>query len=505
MSTLINNQSSHNLKDFHAAAYDLNRFQRKNIALDAIKRQTPISHIATRNSVSRKFIYQQKNLAIQGVEDAFSKNMRIEYDKELFNISVTKVWLRQLVLSLSLCCHSSFRGIQELLEGVFDFQISIGTIYAIIRDAAACAQSVNNEENLSSIRVGALDEIFQGDIPVLVGCDPKSLYCFLLSAEESRDANAWGCHLLDLQDKGLQPKYTVADFGTGLRAGQRESWPEIPCHGDVFHAEMDMGKLFYYLDNRAKTAMSTLVSLESKMTRAKKKNKPQKFTRKIGDAWKEADRAIQLADDIGILNEWLQEILSPSGPSFEEKRMLFDFVVQELKDREYLCRYRIRPVRIKLENHRDSLLKFAELIDSSLAGIAEETGVSLYDIRQIYILQVMSRDNPKRWKQEHYIRSRLKYKFYELSEAVRDIASVVVRTSSSVENLNSRLRNYFFLRKQIGPESLDLLRFYLNYRRFPRSERPERVGRIPAELLQGEELPHWLETLGFERFRRFAA
>jgi len=27
----------------------------------------------------------------------------------------------------------------------------------------------------------------------------------------------------------------------------------------------------------------------------------------------------------------------------------------------------------------------------------------------------------------------------------------VVRASSVIENLNSRLRNYFFLRKQVGP------------------------------------------------------
>ena len=383
MSTLINRPSAHNLKDIRAVAHGLNSSQRQKIALDAIKGKAPISHIAAQHDVSRKFIYQQKTLAMQGVEDAFYGNLPIGDNKEIFNIPVTKTWLRQLIIALSLCCHSSFRGIQELLDGVFDHQISLGTIHNIIRDAVVVAQSVNNEEDLSSIQVGALDEIFQGDIPVLVGCDPKSLYCFLLSAEESRDANTWGCNLLDLQDKGLQPEYTVADFGQSLRAGQRECWPEVPCHGDIFHAEMDMGKLFYYLDNRSKTAMSILASLENKMARAKKRNKTQKFTRKIGDAWKEAMRATQLTDDIGILNEWLQEILLPIGPSLEEKRELFDFVVQELKEREHLCRFRMQPVRKKLENHRDSLLQFAELIDSSLAGIAEEMDVSLYDVRQV--------------------------------------------------------------------------------------------------------------------------
>ncbi len=73
-----------------------------------------------------------------------------------------------------------------------------------------------------------------------------------------------------------------------------------------------------------------------------------------------------------------------------------------------------------------------------------------------------------------------------------------------VENLNSRLRNYFFLRKQLGQEYLDLLRFFLNHHTFMRSEHPERVGKSPTELLTGEKQPHWLELLGFERFKRSA-
>jgi hypothetical protein len=71
-----------------------------------------------------------------------------------------------------------------------------------------------------------------------------------------------------------------------------------------------------------------------------------------------------------------------------------------------------------------------------------------------------------------------------------------------VENLNSRLRNYFFLRRQIGPQYLELLRFFLNHSPFSRSQHSERVGKTPAELLTGQAHPHWLELLGFTRFQR---
>ena len=76
------------------------------------------------------------------------------------------------------------------------------------------------------------------------------------------------------------------------------------------------------------------------------------------------------------------------------------------------------------------------------------------------------------------------------------------KSSSVVENVNSRLRTYFSLRRHLGPEYLELLRFYLNHRERERSERPERRGRTPAELLTGVAHGHWLELLGFERFAR---
>ena len=79
------------------------------------------------------------------------------------------------------------------------------------------------KHNLSRIRIGLLDEIFQAGDPVLVGVDAKSTFCFLLSLEEHRDADTWGIRLLELVDRGFAPEATVADFGSGLRAGHQGS------------------------------------------------------------------------------------------------------------------------------------------------------------------------------------------------------------------------------------------------------------------------------------------
>jgi len=73
-----------------------------------------------------------------------------------------------------------------------------------------------------------------------------------------------------------------------------------------------------------------------------------------------------------------------------------------------------------------------------------------------------------------------------------------------VENLHGRLRPYFYLRQEIGFGYLDLLRFYLNHVPFQRSEREERVNKSPTEILTGKSHPHWLDMLGFQRFKQAA-
>jgi hypothetical protein len=89
-----------------------------------------------------------------------------------------------------------------------------------------------------------------------------------------------------------------------------------------------------------------------------------------------------------------------------------------------------------------------------------------------------------------------------LREAVLELLDQVVRASSVIENLNSRLRSYFFLRRHLGREHLTLLQFFLNHRRFMRSKHREREGKSPAELLTGQSHGHWLSLLGYTPFSR---
>jgi len=123
-----------------------------------------VSELARQHEVSRKFLYRQVHTAEEALNEAFTPSSRP--DDVLFYLPVTKAWLRQLVLALVLICHSSYRGVVELLRDLFDYRISLGTVHNIVHSAVPHAQRINQQHDLSRILIGLLDEIFQARDPV---------------------------------------------------------------------------------------------------------------------------------------------------------------------------------------------------------------------------------------------------------------------------------------------------------------------------------------------------
>ena len=207
---------------------------RKDLAIQAVAGSETVSDLAARHGVSRKFVYRQTHKARAALDDAFSP--AVPDGAVLFELAVTKAWLRQVIVGLTLICRSSYRGVVEFLRDLLGVSVSLGHVHDVLQAATRRASAVNGEPDLSGIRVGLHDELFQGATPVLAGVDAASTYCYLLAAEHRRDADTWGVHLLDAAAQGLRPDHTIADAGRGLRAGQEAAWGDTPpCHGDVFH------------------------------------------------------------------------------------------------------------------------------------------------------------------------------------------------------------------------------------------------------------------------------
>ena len=448
--------------------------------------------MAAGHNVSRKFVYQQANKASAALAEVFSSSA--PDDEVLFELPVTKMWLRQLTLGLTLICHSSYRGVVELMRDLLGVRISEGTIHNVQQAAARQAGAINRGIDLSPIRVGLHDEIFQRSQPVLAGVDARSTYCYLLAAAEHRDADTWGIHLLDASQQGLNPDYTIADAGQGLRAGQKAAWGDKPCHGDVFHIQHQCEALANTLAGIVKGARSRRKKLQAKSGNVRQN---PDLAERIALACQSEAGAHGLAGDIRTLTTWLaHDVLALAGPSLGIRNEIFDFIVAELGRRESVDPRRIRPVRVALQNQRDDLLAFAGVLDDKLATIAHAHQLPEHVVRAACVLHRKPRTSPLYWQGWNRLRARMGAKCHAVFDAVAQAIVQTPRSSALVENLNSRLRNDFTLRRQLGGSYLDLLQFFLNHRRFLRSRIPERVDKSPTQLMTGRDHPHGLTLLG---------
>ena len=275
------------------------------------------------------------------------------------------------------------------------------------------------------------------------------------------------------------------------------AWGETPCHGDVFHIQGQCEGLANMLGRTAQGATSRRKALQARVSRVGQRGPDRELAAQLKLARQSEAQASWLARDIRTLVHWLRhDVLALAGPDLATRRELFDFIVAELAAREHEDTRPIRPVRVAVQNQRDDLLAFAGQLDAKLADVAHALAVPEPLVREALVLHRVLTTSPTYRQGWNRLRTQTGSKFHALFAAVGRAMADTPRSSALVENLNSRLRSYFTLRRHLGGAYLDLLRFFLNHRRFLRSRHAERQGKSPHELLTGQAHPHWLTLLG---------
>src|SRR5262249_58310149 len=95
--------------------------------------------------------------------------------------------------------------------------------------------------------------------------------------------------------------------------------------------------------------------------------------------------------------------------------------------------------------------------------LAAQFAVAPEVVRQLFAVQTLPLDSPQRWHRDAPLRRILTDRYFPLSQALEELQRRTIRASSLAENLNSRLRGYFFLRRPLRNDYLWLLLFLLAY------------------------------------------
>lgn len=483
-------------------ARQMNATQRKAIALQAINRN--VTQIARKNQVSRGFVHKQINKAIQGIQDAFAN---VEPTGVLYYIPVTINWIKGLVINLAMHCRANYRGMQAVLKDCIDFSTSIGSISNVLNHTAIAANEYNLAQDLSAVSLGAHDEMFVNNKPILAGIDIPSLYCYLLSKENQRDGETWAINLFDLQKQNFKPERIIADDGSGLRSGHELALSDIPCDYDNFHITKDMMELRQFFRNKYRSALTEYLDFSDMADDATLDATREKYKDLLPDAYTKLKLYEHISTTINTLISWMEhDVFNKPGSQVKPRRELFDFILVEFEKLADIHPHRIQSLCTKLRNQRDGLLAFVDVLDDKFLNIAVK-----YDCSNDLVWEICQLQRCEYYGDTYHLRSAPLLE--DIGEELFDLIEVDVlaaldsteKTSAMVENYNSRIAPYLRLRKGCNQSFLNLLRFYLNHVPFRRSARTTRVNKSPVEILTGKAHPHWLEMLGYTRFKRKTA
>ena len=468
------------------------------IALDAISGMK-ITHTANKHGVCRNSVYAHQHTAKQAIHNAFDNTGD---QTVLFHLPVTQAFICQVVLALVLICKSSYRDVIQFIADIFDHPISLGQIANLMKSASIQAQLINQTYDLSGIKNSAADELYHWNNPILAVVDIPSRFCAMLTKEERRDADTWAVSLLDIIPQGYQPAVNISDHAAGLKKGFEIALPDTHLRFDHFHLIKATNELLRCLKNQKASATTAVITLQWRMEKAKAKKKGRRLSAKLTVANQQLGDAQALYETVDTLCTWLQyDVLQLPGIKPEDREALYDFIVDVLSQVQAQHR-RIANYVSSLKNQKPHLLAVSYTLHDAFQQIAATYDVAIDDIWAICYNTRFDSQALNYHLHSQPLADKLGECYDLIEDEVLAVMATTHRCSSMVENFNSRLRPYLDKRKQVTNKQLALYQFILNHRPFQRSHHAHLVGKTPAEALTGKPHAHWLELLGYQRFKK---
>jgi hypothetical protein len=453
-----------------------------------------MTQIANYYRISRTFLYQLLLAANLQLEVLFSdEKLLFQKDQQHFE---------QLLLLLRLEGHCSLLSISAILQALQYHPHSVGSLSQFFHSAGQMLPSTLLMPS-KKVVFYLSDEIFAIHVPILVTIDAQSTTILKIELASDRSAETWRGHFAALEQHHFVSLGMASDRGLGLVAGYQAAGDVPLWVADYFHEFRDLFEVLHQLERKAYAAINKEYDAARTFAGAKSEANLAKRLQQYDTAHQACEQAIALYDQLAMLLHLLREALhvcSPHGRLRTQENvrsellLLFD-MIQELDCAAIT--HTLTPIR----KHIDDLVvpfKHAEAIATELRLVVPHAALDFLVLAWHHEhLSYQSGSKPKRYFQKERdfwlagAEGLLGDAFDTLKALVFDKLDTIVRASSLVEMVNSLIRPYLNSCKgQITQETLNLLMFYHNHRRYKSGKRQ---GKAPLELLTGKplEAPWW--------------
>jgi hypothetical protein len=457
-----------------------------------------MTQIARDFHISRTFLYQLTWAAQHQLETLFSDPQHLVEPPDL----LLEPWM--LLLRLEGKC--SIPSLSSIFKQVGYQPNSVGYLSESLQDYGRCVPSTLSMPH-QKVVVYLSDEIFAIRTPILVTIDAQSTAILKIELASDRSAKTWETHFKDLSTHRFHSLGMASDRGVGLKAGYEAACQDGFWVCDQFHEFQDLFNHCHQLERQAYHAIAKEHEAAEKFANAKSEANLQKRLEQYEQAHQVCDHAIERYDQLDLLLDMLSATLhlcSDSGRlrTVEGVRsdlsLILSLMEEDIHDKK--LPKLLKPIR----SHMDDILvpfRQVERIHSDLLERMPEQVVDAFALAWHHDhLCYQSHGKKKQYHRReseywlNFVAGLLGDQFDEFKALVFEKLDSIVKASSLVEMVNSLIRPYLnSCRGQITQETLNLIMFYHNHRRYKGGKRQ---GKAPIELLTGEALEaDWVELL----------
>lgn len=456
-----------------------------------------MTQIAQDYHISRTFLYQLSWAAKQHLEALFSDAPHL--------VDLADVLLEAWILMLRLEGQCSIPSISSIFKH-FDYQPnSVGYLSQYLNDYGRSVPSTLSMSEKTSLFYLS-DEIFAIQEPILITIDAQSTAILKIELASDRSAETWQAHFNDLGAHRFHSVGMASDRGVGLKAGYQAACQEGLWVCDHFHEFQSLFERCHQLEKKAYSAIGKEVEAAEKFANAKSEGHLQKRLEQYAQACQACTSTIERYDQLNILLSMLSETLhfcSDLGRLHTVEDVRSDLTVilnliEEIDD-EKLPKL-LKPIRSHID---DILVPFGqvELIHTELLELMTQQSADALVLAWHHDhLSYQSGGQKKHYHRRerdywlNFSEGLLDQQFDQFKKLVFEKLDSIVKASSLIEMVNSLIRPYLNSSKgQITQETLNLIMFYHNHRRYKSGRRQ---GKAPIELLTGEALQgDWIDLL----------
>jgi len=446
-----------------------------------------MTQIAQAYHISRTFLYQLSWAARHHLEDLLSDPQHL--------VEPPAFLLEPWMLMLRLEGNCSIPSLSSIFKH-FDYEPnSVGYLSESLQDYGRSVPSTLSMPH-QKVVFYLSDEIFAIRAPILVTIDAQSTAILKIELASDRSAKTWETHFNDLGAHRFHSLGMASDRGVGLKAGYQAACQDGFWVCDQFHEFQDLFNRCHQLERKAYSAIGKELEAAETFANAKSEANLQKRLDQYERARQACEHAIERYDQLDLLLAMLSESLhlcSGAGRlrTVEDVRSnltLLLSLIEEIDD-EKLPKL-LKPIRSHLD---DIFVPFrqVERVHTELLEVMPEQVVEAFVLAwhhdHLFYQSHGKKKHCHRHESEYWLNfseGLLDDQFDALKVLVFEKLDSIVKSSSLVEMVNALIRPYLNSSKgQITQETLNLIMFYHNHRRYKSGRRQ---GKAPIELLTGE-------------------